>query len=469
MSEVFYDAINGEIELGEGVDNLVRGSVLDGYFDREKLTGLAAAFSLVAFQQKNFRIACLSKKGDHLAVFLNDLAKLRGFEVELAVCDVPNLEDLRNFSPQLLVCEAGPFLHNELVREYARSAPIGSAIFLTTFEDLLRSQILLPKRGLSEALVTEGFVPIVESYFALFYKRNECGRRKTVSIIPSDQRRCLFVFGHARSGSSVISQVVNHQEDCLMTYEANWHAHSERGGAIDQFNAAREIYGRAIKKGNFLGVTHPVTASIEEIFDFYLQNYKFFGDKIAVGTREEAWERYEVDRAFEFLMGRFPFANYVITTRAPSESIAALDAMLGGRIASPLLMDWWVYSSWRLLSLFLVSDRSVLLPFNQISIGDLRPLERLCGRSFSPPPRLIDPVGGVTTNQKRTEAYWARQAPELSAFLAEAEAIHKDCVNMLDPASGGLSREAHIGEFEERLDALRELALRVQRYLAASR
>jgi len=439
MKILFFPELNAEIDIGAGTKQIISASLLEGYFDESKLTALAAGVSLAAFRHKTVRIACSCTKSDHVSGFLKKLGQVRGLTLEIANFDEPCLETIAAFDPHMLVAEPGLFVRDELIATYAQSAPVGTVIYLASLNDTVTQQIAKPKRQIIESIDRHGFVPITQSYYGLFYKKTAENKEPAPPLDPALQRRCLFVFGHARSGSSVVSQLINLQPEFLMTYEANWHNVSPHHSPIDQFNSFRATYRRETKKGYYLGYTHPTSATVQDIFSFYLKNYQYFGDKIAVGTREAFWEDYDARIAFDYYTSNFPFANFVLTIRSPLQSLPAINSILGGRVDTHLLMDWWIFTCWQILTFFMVTDRAIILPFHQISTGDFRPLEQLCGRPLHLPTDWINEPG-VTTDKDRIDQFWSQQSSELIQFRDEADSVFQQVIAMIDPENGHVRR-----------------------------
>jgi hypothetical protein len=368
-----------------------------------------------------------------------------------------DLETLSQFTPScLLISIPEKFLGRaDVITAMAERMNPGGTIFLASLGDSSWSASILPKRFIMEELERLGFEPAEVSYFALYRKQL---RQKAVplKLTASEQGRCLFVIGHARSGSSSIAHVMCEQPDCMVTFEANWFIPENRVHPVDQFNYQRVLYGRSVNKTQFLPESLPAQATVEDVFRFGLERFSIFGEKTGLGIRESVWLQHPAVLAFQYQMENFPWANYVLTVRRPREAILANSKIKPNYPIAEYIL-WWLKMMETWLPLLSVSDRCCILPFDWSRSGHLKPIEKLIARDL-PHPNFIFTENAVTTDHDSTERFWAPQPDDVKGIATDAEAAYATLIDLLDETTGRLKAGLDRGLLDEMQSKLVELA-----------
>lgn len=193
----------------------------------------------------------------------------------------------------------------------------------------------------------------------------------------------IHIVGYARSGTTVIMDILNSSKEVLILSEFNAYIFNRFPALGSQFGGS--VYSRFVDKkqrdipllykgGLIQDLGEPYDA--EELFSHLNRTYRYVGDKIAV-----SFKQYDGANELELLP---PFieenasSNFIFTIRRPDENIASNIKKF--KPADPNVCAYWMAATWALtLCEFLKLNRSYLVFHEDITGEIIEELEALFG------------------------------------------------------------------------------------------
>lgn len=451
MSKIFFDEPSFELELPAEINAIIdRASNNKFRFGRDKLRPLLACLTIHRLLTNTVTVIVQGQNAEWLCCIIREAAETLAYnEVSVEANSVHALARAETDGLDLLVDLGSSeidqlFLLSKIVPHIRK---IG-CIFFSVFEDRHRNDATISRRTLIQRLHANGFSPIENSYYAAFFR----GLPTNVvddylRLSPTLQGRCLFVVGHQRSGSSLAVHLLNTLPEVLISYEMNLQIPKNRSSIIENFNLVNKHLGRPRSKGFYLPPSPPDVGGTVGMFEYFLERYDYFGDKIVYGTRLQFYERHRAAVMFDYLMERFPFARYLVTLREPKSAIAAMGRMRP-ELSLDLIFDFWLGGIIYVLDLILISDRAWVVFHSDLISGKIGPIEQAVGRLLDRSLAIIDP-GEVTTSGQALDMFWTAQGGGRANELAEASELFARVEGLFDPDVGTYRSARGRGELEK--------------------
>jgi tetratricopeptide (TPR) repeat protein len=172
----------------------------------------------------------------------------------------------------------------------------------------------------------------------------------------------LFITGHARSGTSIVKDILNTSPDVFILDEAELYLHGETKGFAELFNRRRSVAKKPLVKGNFVprfDLSDDATG--QQVLRRLGNYYKLTGDKVALGP-----DRGEQPHLFHFLTGLHLHDHQIFTIRSPDTSLASLRTMFPE--ATPrALICLWLDSIALALSCLTLAPLARVIPIERLS------------------------------------------------------------------------------------------------------
>ena len=203
---------------------------------------------------------------------------------------------------------------------------------------------------------------------------------------------------------------------------------------------------RPVSKGFYLPTLAEPNPDLAGIYESFLQRYRYFGDKIAFGPRVAVYEPISALRIFHHLNEEFPFARLVLTTRRPRANVVAMAAINSG-LSWEYLIDNWLSGMPRIIDFLLVTERSVLCPFERITEGKVEPLTALTGIAFPNSAEFIKREE-ITTGARDVNAWFEDKPASLVDICDAAEGYYARMLLHIDDATGRPVTEADISALQ---------------------
>ena len=452
--QIYWNSVNLCAYLSEEFVQICRDFTDYVAFDEHKLTHLAATSIWAARHNTEVRTLVVGPHGELVSRFLTEAGQILGVKFRLDLCTHISDAERRVGSVDLLVM--GDTRDNDAL--FATAPGIAATLahngfaFLTTYADAYRCDYPILRSGLKARFEELGLEACSTQYFAVFRKSEGSGKLAVTEAPAADlQRRSLFVFGHARSGTSTVFQLMNDQPGILLSYEMHLHLDRSMYNFVANYNYIQRQLGRKISKGFF---APEMCKNFQNITDYYgalLQEYDRVGDKIAIAPRNTIWELHTAEVAFDWFQNYFPFAHYALTLREPKATIAATNRMIP-HVPPHLLLESWLLTTQTQLNILETFRNVRVVLFDALIQGECGSISTLLGQTTLKNRQHIHEQF-VTTDPAKVKAYFeAMQAPELEPLFDQAETWFARFSGLIEPSTGLYQPEAtHLA-----VDALRD-------------
>ncbi len=161
-----------------------------------------------------------------------------------------------------------------------------------------------------------------------------------MNIPPGLSKRCLFVVGHARSGTTVLENCLNNSPDVLLMSEASWSLHLNRSDFVPHFNQMHKELNSPKLKDTWIppsqdGKEHGVDTLVR-----LASHYRWIGEKVCFGPHGLFGTRTFQEVFFEFHTQFFYDSTYILIIRKPSEVFHSCLKMFSDRGPAEIIRTW---------------------------------------------------------------------------------------------------------------------------------
>jgi hypothetical protein len=270
--------------------------------------------------------------------------------------------------------------------------------------------------------------------------------------------KLVFIVGNARSGTTIVANILNLSEKFYLMEEANLFIHLTKPDFPQWFNATHRDLGHAPRKGRYVppfqgdGETGLVT------LQRLARDYDFVGDKVAFVPGETFDGRSQQQYFFEEHAKFFGGCRYILTMRNPHESLLSMHRMFPATPLPGLLWCW--LESLRYGCFCFTSFKRCRMIFSEsvgpdpfAAIGDFMGLE------------LAVPKEYFSDRSRQTSAaaafdFGREHNAEIGTALGGCDVIYRDLRNMFSPETLRYRAPAQpfelIGATIERIEALQD-------------
>jgi tetratricopeptide (TPR) repeat protein len=148
----------------------------------------------------------------------------------------------------------------------------------------------------------------------------------------------IFIIGHARSGTTVLTHILNTDQEVCILQEAEIYWNYEVSHYAEVFNRRGSMRKRTWRKGNYIPPCVPGSLNGRRVIEGLSKYYRRVGDKIALGPG-----RIEQIKIWEFFAKNYFNANYIFTFRDPLQAAASMKRMFPENSYTEIL-DTWITS-----------------------------------------------------------------------------------------------------------------------------
>src|SRR5229473_2574271 len=152
--------------------------------------------------------------------------------------------------------------------------------------------------------------------------------------------KLIFIAGNARSGTTIVANILNLSEKFYVMEEANLFTHLTKPDFPNWFNDKHRDEGKPPRKGTYVppfeGDEETGLATLRRL----ARDYDFVGDKVAFNPRDTYDGRSEQQYFFEEQAKFFSGCRYIFTMRNPHESLLSMHRMFPSEVLSNLLWCW---------------------------------------------------------------------------------------------------------------------------------
>jgi hypothetical protein len=243
--------------------------------------------------------------------------------------------------------------------------------------------------------------------------------------------KLLFIAGNARSGTTIVANILNMSEKIYVMEEANLFIHLTRSDFPKWFNAKHRDEGKPPRKGTYVppfegeGQTGLVTLKRLAL------DYDFVGDKVAFNPFETFDGRSQQRYFFEEHAKFFGGCRYIMTLRNPHESLLSMHRMWPSENLSVLLRGW--LESVRYSCICFTSLKRCRMIFSE-SLGPetFSAIGEFLGLEFSVPKEYFDERLRQTSPAAAFD-FGREHNAEIGTALGGCDLIYRDLRNMFSP------------------------------------
>lgn len=173
--------------------------------------------------------------------------------------------------------------------------------------------------------------------------------------------RCLFIVGHARSGTTVLQYALNTSSDIHVFGEANFHNHPGGDAFADWYNEMHtEVFQNLPAKGDRCP---QIAGTFVDALEHLSQRYRWVGDKMAF--RDDSLG-YDFERSLKFQSRWFANARYICTLRSPLPTLTSNSEMFRPEDLRLYTLSY-AKSLLHLVNTYLVFDHTLIAHYEQLS------------------------------------------------------------------------------------------------------
>ncbi|MDE1174847.1 MAG: sulfotransferase [Parvibaculaceae bacterium] len=139
--------------------------------------------------------------------------------------------------------------------------------------------------------------------------------------------RCIFILGHARSGTTILAECLNAHPDVYMTTEANFYLRGPQADFREQYNLQHAHADNQISKSSYAPAFVPHGSSLWwEWLESAASHYSIVGDKMAFS--DVHFDLCSEADFLSFFEARFYQARYLFTFRDPVQTLISTIKLL---------------------------------------------------------------------------------------------------------------------------------------------
>jgi hypothetical protein len=243
--------------------------------------------------------------------------------------------------------------------------------------------------------------------------------------------KLLFIVGNARSGTTIVANILNMSERIFVMEEANLFIHLTKTEFPKWFNTMHCNLGKPPRKGTYVPPFQGEGETGLMTLRHLARDYDFVGDKVAFNPLETFDGRSQQQYFFEEHSKLFRGCRYILTMRNPHESLLSLHRMFPARALQDLLYGW--LESLRYSCIFFTSFKRCRTIFSE-SIGPetFSAIGEFMGLELSVPKEYFDERLRQTLPAAAFD-FGREHDGEICTVLGGCDLIYRDLRNLFSP------------------------------------
>jgi hypothetical protein len=162
-----------------------------------------------------------------------------------------------------------------------------------------------------------------------------------IKLLPrSLTKRCLFVVGNARSGTTIVENCLNESPQILLMGEANFWLHLERPDFVEHYNQMHAEFRNPRSKDSWIPPAPEGDSSGPATLGRMAQFYAWVGDKVAFGPHGLINGSTYQELFFDYQARYFYDSTYVLLIRKPSEVVYSSKKMFSDGDTEEMIRSW---------------------------------------------------------------------------------------------------------------------------------
>jgi tetratricopeptide (TPR) repeat protein len=230
----------------------------------------------------------------------------------------------------------------------------------------------------------------------------------------------IFIIGHARSGTTVLTHILNTDPEVCLLQEAELYWNYEVSHYAEVFNRRGSMRRRTWRKGNYIPPCAPGNLAGKHVMPELLKYYRRTGDKIALGP-----DRIEQMSIWNFFVKSYFNSSYIFTFRDPIQATASMRRMFPENSYAAIL-DTWIISISLMMRFMSFLPNVYAIPMERYSACVLQTLNKRLGTAAI--------ISGASIHQakKVDRDIFFDMTKEDSKNLSKCESIYQDLCNAWD-------------------------------------
>lgn len=149
-------------------------------------------------------------------------------------------------------------------------------------------------------------------------------------------KKGLFIFGSARSGTSILHDCLNLSPDIFLLYEANFFDKGNQPRFAEAYEEERILLGRHFGKGTFIPPSQNPDEDCLEAMARMARHHKYVGDKIVFSPAN----LHQRNQFLHFHARYFNYSTYIVLMRDPVETAWSMSKLGLGWDVRECLVGW---------------------------------------------------------------------------------------------------------------------------------
>ncbi len=243
-------------------------------------------------------------------------------------------------------------------------------------------------------------------------------------LAPTSQRG-VFVFGSARSGTSILTEALNCSPDVLVLVEAVLFMHEQTADVIEAFNAMHARFHSTRTKGAYLPPGLVARGGPLALIQRLADDFDYVGEKVAIGPGPY-WVNAR-SALVDFHARHFFRSHYLLTARAPLECMLSIHNLFP---SEPLesVFHCWLTGIETCIDAYRILPNSRWLFFEDLNADLVRRATAELGISLPIPPALFSPDCIVTRVSR----------DRLPSFFQGCEELCATCTGIYERLKAGI-------------------------------
>jgi len=247
----------------------------------------------------------------------------------------------------------------------------------------------------------------------------------------------VFVVGHARTGTTVMTRALNTSPDIFVLEEANLHYSSDQDEFADWFNAMHCSFSNPPAKGCRIA---PHAGNGFEVLVQLSRDYRFVGDKMAF--RDESLG-YSFDQSYAFQAKWFLKSAYICTLRDPIQTLASnLEMFEDASLA--IYVRSYIRALIHLMDTYATFDRCLIADLGRLTPTSFRLIGQMIGADLDEAFDEYDP----TSIEQRADLF---QDDVEDAAVRLAVDAYRRLVELVDPETMRVSDRRRFRDLHKEL------------------
>lgn len=212
---------------------------------------------------------------------------------------------------------------------------------LSRLETLNGRETLIGALTSENRTLTEHCAALSHAFEHLRSKHSESPAGSLAKPLPrSLTKRCLFVVGNARSGTTLLYMCLNQSPDVFLLNESSFYLHLQKPDFVHWYNDFQKGLGNQRGKDTWIPCAPNGDSSGVATLKNLAHHHRWVGEKIAFGPHPDVTGRSNQEVFFDFQSRYFYDSTYLLLLRKPNEVVFSSSKMFTAKKTEELIQSW---------------------------------------------------------------------------------------------------------------------------------